>query len=263
MKQNIAFLGMGNMAQAIARGFLKTGQVQAGQLYAYAPHQDKLQKNADAIGFHPCASIPEAVAAAGIVIMSCKPYQIEEVLEEAAPLLPGKVLLSIAAGWDYARYEPHLLPGTRFQFIMPNTPAQTGEGTLLFEARHSLLPEERAELLQLFAGLGLVQEMPSHLMGIADAVSGCAPAFVDMMIEAFADAAVKYGLPRSLAYRLVSQMVLGTAKLQLETGRHPGELKDAVCSPGGITILGVDALEKAGFRAACLKAIDAVMKAER
>lgn len=263
MKQSFAFLGMGNMAQAIARGFLKTGQVSADQLYAYAPHQDKLRRNADSIGFHPCPSITEAVSAADIIIMSCKPYQIREVLEEAAPLLPGKVLLSIAAGWDYARYEPYLLPGTRFQFIMPNTPAQTGEGILLFEARHSLFPDERSELWQLFAGLGLVQEMPSELMGIADAISGCAPAFVDMMIEAFADAAVKYGLQRPLAYQLVSQMVLGTARLQLDTGKHPGQLKDEVCSPGGITILGVDALEKAGFRAACLKAIEAIMKGEQ
>lgn len=263
MKQSIAFLGMGNMAQAIAWGFLKSGQFLPKQLYAYAPHQDKLQKNADDMGFHPCTSITEAVTAADIIMMCCKPCQIEEVLKEAAPLLPGKVLLSIAAGWDFARYETYLLPGTRFQFIMPNTPAQTGEGILLFETRHSLFSDERVEIMHLFANLGLVQEMPSELMGIADAVSGCAPAFVDMMIEAFADAAVKYGLQRPLAYRLVSQMILGTAKLQIETGKHPGQLKDEVCSPGGITILGVDALEKAGFRAACLKAIEAVMKGQR
>lgn len=263
MDKTIAFLGMGNMAQAIARGFLRSGQVTPAQLYAYAPHQDKLKKNADRIGFTPCASLTQAVTAADISVMCCKPYQIEAVLKEIAPLLKGKILLSVAAGWNYERYEPLLLPDTRFQFIMPNTPAQTGSGVLLFEARHSLEEAERQEIMRLFESLGLVRELPASLMGIGGTITGCGPAFVDLMLEAFADAAVKYGIPRTLAYELVSQMVMGSAGLQLATGRHPAQLKDEVCSPGGTTILGVDALEKAGFRAACLKAVEAVMKGER
>jgi len=259
MKKTIGFIGMGNMAQAIAQGFIASGQVTADQLYAYAPNQDKLKKNSQCIGFTACASAVEAAAAADIVIMACKPYQIESVLADIAPLLPGKVLLSVALGWDYAKYQQHLLPGTRVQFIMPNTPAQTGQGVLLFEATHSLNAEERTEIMELFTSLGLIRELPSHLMGIGGAVTGCGPAFVDLFIEAFADAAVKYGIPRSLAYELVSQMILGSAKLQLDTGKHPGQLKDEVCSPGGSTIRGVEALEKNGLRAVCMSAIEAVM----
>ena len=146
------------------------------------------------------------------------------------------------------------------QFIMPNTPARVGEGVLLFEETNSLLAPERAALMELFGALGRVCELPSHLMGIGGAVTGCGPAFIDLMLEGFADAAVKYGVPRAQAYELVSQMVLGSAKLQLETQRHPGQLKDEVCSPGGSTIRGVCALEDAGLRAACVSAVDAVMQ---
>ncbi len=263
MKQTIGFIGMGNMAQAIAEGFVRSGMVSPEKLRAYAPHQDKLRQNAERIGFIPCASAFELTASSDICIMCCKPYQIEEVLKEISALLPGRALLSVAAGWDFDRYRPLLPSGTRFQFIMPNTPAMTGDGVLLFEAAHSLEAEERMQIMELFGCLGLVRELPSHLMGIGGTITGCGPAFVDMMMEAFADAAVKYGISRPLAYELVSQMVLGSARLQAVTGKHPGQLKDEVCSPGGTTILGVEALEKHGLRAACLEAIQAVMRGER
>ena len=107
--------------------------------------------------------------------------------------------------------------------------------------------------------MGIVQELADNLMGIGGAISGCGPAFVDLMIEAYADAAVKYGIPRETAYKLVSQTVLGSAKLQLVTGEHPGLLKDKVCSPAGSTIRGVTSLEKTGFRNACIESIDSIM----
>ena len=263
MDKTIGFIGMGNMAAAMAQGFLRAGLAAAGQLYAYAPHQEKLQENAKRIGFTACKSLEELTAFSELCIMCCKPYQIEGVLKEAASWLQGKVLLSVAASWDYDKYRPFLLPGTRFQFIMPNTPALTGEGVLLFEAAHSLEKEERRQIMELFGCLGIVRELPSSLMEIGGAISGCGPAFIDMILEAFADAGVKYGLPRALAYELVSQTVLGSARLQLATGKHPAQLKDEVCSPGGTTILGVDALEKAGLRSACLRAVEAVMRGER
>ena len=263
MNKTIGFIGMGNMAAAIAQGFLRSGRLSPSQLYAYAPHQDRLRANARTIGFTPCKDLTGLVQLSDICIMCCKPYQIRDVLPEITPHLRGKALLSIAAGWNYDSYSPYLPPEARFQFIMPNTPAMVGQGVLLFEARHSLEKEERTEIMELFSCLGLVRELPSSLMDIGGTVAGCGPAFVDMILEAFADAAVKYGMPRSLAYELVAQMILGSAGLQLATGKHPGQLKDEVCSPGGTTILGVDALEKAGLRAACLSAVEAVMKGER
>jgi pyrroline-5-carboxylate reductase len=143
---------------------------------------------------------------------------------------------------------------------MPNTPAMVGEGMFLFEETTSLSADELCFFKDLFGAIGTVMTLPSSLMGIGGAVSGCGPAFVDLMLEAFADAAVLYGLPRDKALALISTTVKGSAKLQLETGLHPGVLKDMVCSPAGSTIRGVAALEENGFRAACIAAIRAIME---
>ena len=131
---------------------------------------------------------------------------------------------------------------------------------MLIEQMNSLKPEERENILALLGTLGIVEEIPSELMGIACAITGCGPAFMDLILESYADAAVKYGIARDTAYRLVSQTMLGSAKLQLETEEHPGVLKDAVCSPKGLTIKGVASLEHSGIRSACIESIDAIME---
>ena len=193
------------------------------------------------------------------VIMACKPKQALETAERYAAMLRGKALLSIAWGIDLEKYREVLCEDTRIQYIMPNTPASVGAGVFLFEEEYTLFPEERSEVHKFFSALGRVHILPRKQMDIAGAISGCGLAFADQMMEAFADAAVYYGLPRGLSYELISEMLLGAAKLQLETGKHPAVLKDAVCSPGGITIKGVCALEQAGFRSACIDAIAATM----
>ena len=256
----LGFIGMGNMAKAIAEGIIRSSKVNGSDIYAYAPHQDKLKKNAQSIGFTACESMEVLLREADTIVMACKPYQIEGVLAEYKDALAGKALISIAAGWDYAKYKPLLDETTRVQCIMPNTPAMVGEGVLLFEETNSLEEQERKELMELFSVLGLVEEIPTHLMGIAGTLTGCGPAFIDLVIEALGDAGVKYGVPRAQAYALVSQMILGSAKLQLKTGEHPGVLKDNVCSPAGTTIRGVNALDRAGLRAAFLDAVDAIME---
>ena len=260
--KRIGFIGMGNMAQAIASGWISQKLLTGDQVYAYAPHYDKLENNAKRIGFTPCRDRDEMIAACDVILMACKPYQIESVLEGTRDLLKGKALLSVAAGWNHTKYAGFLDPSTRFQYIMPNTPAMVGEGVLLFEETNSLTEEESREVRELFAALGRVETIPDRLMGIATAISGCGPAFVDMVIEALGDAGVKYGLPRNQAYALSAQMILGSARLQLETGEHPGILKDKVCSPAGTTIRGVDALEHNAVRAAFIDAVDAVMDME-
>lgn len=258
--ESLGFIGMGNMAQALAQGFIASGALKGERVFAYAPHQEKLRANAERIGFQPVASLTELAAAADTLVMACKPYQIESVVAELGDALSGKALVSIAAGWDFARYESVLLQSTRFQFVMPNTPAMVREGVLLFEEKTSLEKAERQELMDLFSTVGVVEVVPSRLMSAAGTVTGCGPAFVDLMIEAYADAAVKYGVPRAQAYALVAQMVKGSAVLALETKEQPGVLKDAVCSPGGTTIRGVCSLEEDGFRAACIHSIDAILK---
>lgn len=257
--KNLGFIGMGNMAQALAAGFIQANAIHKENVFAFAPNQEKLAKNATAIGFTPMKSVTELAAQCDTLVMACKPYQIEGVLTELGSALDGKNLISIAAGWDFAKYQTVLKTNTSLQFIMPNTPAMVGEGVLLFEEKNTLPPDEREQVKKLFAAVGLVQELPSSLMGIGGTVTGCGPAFVDLFIEAYGDAAVKYGLKREDAYRLISQMVLGSAKLQLVTSTHPGVLKDNVCSPAGTTIRGVTALEEQGFRNACIKSVDAIM----
>lgn len=257
--KKLGFIGMGNMAQALAMGFINAKAIAKENVYAYAPHQDKLRKNAETIGFTPLATLTELAQSVDTLVMACKPYQIEAVIQELGEALEGKALISIAAGWDIARYRQFITTNTRLQFIMPNTPAMVGEGVLLFGEENTLTSEEHQQIEELFRSVGLVKELPSRLMGIGGTVTGCGPAFVDLMIEAYGDAAVKYGLPRQDAYGLISQMILGSAKLQLVSGQHPGQLKDNVCSPAGTTIRGVTALEEQGFRNACIKSIDAIM----
>lgn len=256
----LGFIGMGNMAQALANGFLAAGALAAKDIRAYAPNQQKLAANAKKIGFLPVGTAAEAVADADFVFMACKPAQIAQVITDLGDALAGKAIVSVALGWDLARYEAVLPQGARVQFVMPNTPAAVSEGVFLFEAATTLLADEFDALRALFGKIGTVIMLTSAQMGIGGAIAGCGPAFVDMMIEAFADAGVRYGLTREQALVMTSQMVLGAAKLQLVTGKHPGELKDAVCSPGGSTIRGVAALEEAGFRANCISAITAIME---
>lgn len=257
--QKIGFIGMGNMAQAIALGFINSTKVKKENIYAFAPNQDKLKKNADKIGFVPVADVKTLVKTCDTLVMACKPYQIESVLSEVKDLMKGKALISIAAGWVFETFEKVLDKSVRIQCIMPNTPAMIGEGVMLFEKKNSLEEKEHEEIKDLFTSLGIVEELDSHLMGIGGAISGCGPAFMDVIMEAYADAAVKYGISRDAAYRLVSQTMAGSARLQQKTGSHPGVLKDAVCSPNGTTIRGVDALEKHGVRGACISSIDVIM----
>ena len=260
--KTIGFIGMGNMAQAIASGFIENKVLPGAAMRAYAPNRDKLKINAEKIGFVPADSIEELADTCDTLIMACKPYQVEAVLGQIGERLKGKSLLSIALGWNFARCSETLPAEVKIQFIMPNTPAAIGEGVFLFEKSNTFEPEERMQVMEAFGKLGMVSELPDELMGIGGAITGCGPAFIDLYIEAMADAAVKYGMPRALAYRLVSKTMAGSAMLQLNTGLHPGELKDAVCSPGGSTIKGVTAMESAGFRGACISAIDAIMHPE-
>lgn len=261
--KKIGFIGMGNMARAMAMGFIRSGKVEAMDIGAFAPNQEKLRKNAAEVGFLPYVNIESLIDDSDVLVMACKPYQIESVLAQQTPrgvvrdLLKDKVLLSVAISWDLAKYTPLTDPSTRVQYILPNTPAQVCEGVFIVEKDNMLTGEESAWLADLLSACGTVVVMPAHLIGAGSAVSGCGPAFAAMMLEAMADAAVKLGVQRADAYKLAAQMVVGTGKLMLETSAHPGVMKDAVCSPGGTTIRGVIALEKAGMRAAFMDAVDA------
>ncbi|MBD5094928.1 MAG: pyrroline-5-carboxylate reductase [Subdoligranulum sp.] len=287
MEQKIGFIGFGNMAQAMAAGWRRSGAVGEGQMLACAKHWDKLCTAAAAYGVQPCRTAEEVVRGANVIIVAVKPYLIEEVLTPLRGLLAedplpaeglqpaegslpaeglqpaegpqpaGKAIVSVAAGWLCDRFTA-LLPGAHHVSIMPNTPVRVCEGVILMEDRHTLTEAQAAQVRELLGALGLVERVEGRLMGIGGTVSGCGPAFASMFLEALGDAGVKHGLPRAAAYRLAAQMLAGTGRLQLETGEHPGAMKDAVCSPGGTTIVGVAALERGGMRAAVIDAVDAI-----
>ncbi len=257
MEYKIGFLGFGNMAQAMAAGWRCSGALGEGQMLACAKHWDKLCRSAAEYGVQPCRTAAEVARKSDVVIVAVKPYLMEEVLAPLRPSLEEKVVISVAAGWLCERLEA-LLPGTRHISIMPNMPVRVCEGVILMEEGHTLDESQAAQVRRLLSALGLVETVEGRLMGIGGAISGCGPAFAAMFIEALGDAGVQHGLPRAAAYRLAAQMLAGTGRLHLETGEHPGAMKDAVCSPGGTTIVGVAALERGGMRAAVLDAIDAI-----
>lgn len=257
--KKLGFLGAGNMGGALIRGLIAFGAIEADNVYVTGHHPEKLQAFSEELGFHVCETLEELAAQTDAVLFAVKPYHIEKILAESGACLKNKIMLSVISGYDFDRYDPLLDPSVRHLYIMPNTPSSVGEGVLMFEEKHNLTEEEHAWVFSMFSRIGRVFTLPSRLMPAGTAVAGCGPAFIAMVMEALADAGVKYGIPRKTAYALASQTVLGTAKMQMETGMHPGEIKDGVCSPSGTTIRGVQALEKAGMRSAFWDAVDAVM----
>lgn len=253
----IGFMGFGNMASAMADGWIASGAIAGDRMCACAGRYDALVERCDRRGMRAMRTAAEVAAAADVLVVAVKPYMIEGVLGPIAGALAGKVVLSVAAGWDCAAYE-RVIPGTRHLSTVPNTPVAINEGVIACEKTSTLTDDDRALLFELLGLLGKPVEVETRLLSVAGTVGGCAPAFVAMAIEALGDAAVKHGIPRTTAYEIVSQMMVGTARLQLETGQHPGAMKDAVCSPGGTTIKGVAELERCGMRSAFISAIDAI-----
>ena len=182
-----------------------------------------------------------------------------DLLTAIAPVLAKRqdrfILVTMAAGLTIRQIRE--MAGGTYPVIrmMPNTPAAIGEGMILYTASEDVTEAETAAFLDAMSGAGRFSELPEKLMDAGSAVSGCGPAFVDLFIEALADGGVACGLPRASAQEFAAQMVLGSAKLLLESGKHPGQLKDAVCSPGGTTIQGVRKLEEKGFRGAVMDAV--------
>ena len=258
--KKLGFLGAGNMGGALIRGLIQFGAIQPEDVYVCGHHPEKLKEFSDELGFHVSPTLEEMAENVDAVLFAVKPYHIEAILKESGACLKGKIMLSVISGYDFDRYEKLLDPSVRHLYIMPNTPSSVGEGVLMFEEKHNLTSEEYDWVFEMFSKIGRVFTLPSRLMPAGAAVAGCGPAFIAMAIEALSDAGVKYGIPRAKAYALASQMVLGTAKMQMETGMHPGQIKDGVCSPLGTTIRGVQALEKAGMRSAFMDAVDAVMQ---
>ncbi|MDE6952856.1 MAG: pyrroline-5-carboxylate reductase [Erysipelotrichales bacterium] len=252
--KKLGFIGMGNMASAIVRGIVNSHFIKGEDILAYDIQKSQLDKMND-LDICIAKSANDVIEKSEIVFIAVKPQVLEGVIVPLRNKLKDKALISIVLGYDFDKYEMLLDSSTRHIFVMPNTPVQVLEGMSLLEEKHSLLPDELQFTKDLFSSIGKIEMIPSHLMGVAGSLSGCGPAFIYMIIEGLADGAVKEGLPRNLAYKLASQMVLGSGKMQNETSVHPGILKDNVCSPGGSTIKGVEILEKGRLRSLMMDAI--------
>lgn len=245
----IGFIGAGNMGQAMIGGILKSGLANTSQIIASAHSAATLEKLQTTFSIETTLSNEIVAQRSELLFLAVKPNKFGEILPQIVPVVkPSCVIVSIAAGITVASIENTFGRPVKVVRAMPNTPALIGEGMSALCANDLVTSEELTEVKSFFDSLGKSEIVPESLMDAVVGVSGSSPAYVYLFIEAMADAAVADGMPRSQAYKFAAQSVLGAAKMVLETGKHPGELKDAVCSPGGTTIEAVQALEAGGFR---------------
>ena len=262
--KKIAFLGAGNMAEALVKGLLRAGIAAQSDVICAEPRLDRREELAKRYGVTALASNLEAAEQADVVVLSVKPQTMEDLLDEIAPAIDHrKLVISIAAGISIHAIARKLGAGVRIVRTMPNTPALVGAGaTALARGAHAT-DADLGEAKRLFEAVGIAHVVDEHLLDAVTGLSGSGPAFVFLAIEALADGGVKVGLARPVAMALAAQTVMGAAKLVLETGEHPGRLTDQVTSPGGTAIAGVHALEDGGLRAALIAAVDAATRRSR
>ena len=260
--RTIGFIGMGNMGRAILDGVAKERGTEALVFTCRrAAHREQVEKETGAKALPGNLAVAEA---ADIIVLAVKPVVYPDVLPVvkqavSAPGAEGKLVISLAPGYDLETLKVQLGGFTRVVRVMPNTPAKVGCGFTGFCYDEKCFTEEDVkEIHEVLESIGLAEKVEERLMDAVTAVSGSGPAYVFLFLEALADAGVRYGLPRDTAMRMAAQTVLGSAELMLKTGLHPGVLKDQVCSPAGTTIEGVAALEAAGLRNAVLCGADAV-----
>ncbi|RYE94862.1 MAG: pyrroline-5-carboxylate reductase [Myxococcales bacterium] len=256
--KTVGFLGAGNMAGALIKGLLLGGALPPDQIWASDVRQERLAELAQAHGLRVTASNDELLAACDVVVLSVKPQVVDRVLPAiGARLKPDAVLVSVAAGVSLAAMEARLPPGTRVIRTMPNTPATALAGATAIARGSHASDADLAVARSLFEAVGKVTVLDESLMDAVTGLSGSGPAYIMLIIEALADGGVKVGLHRETALMLAAQTVYGSAKLQLETGMHPGALKDMVTSPGGTAIAGLHTLESGGLRRTLIDAVEA------
>jgi pyrroline-5-carboxylate reductase len=260
MDKKVGFIGCGNMAQAMIGGMIKSGLVNKGNIIGSGSNLNskKLKEVKENFGIETVIDNKEVARRADILILSVKPNIYPLVIDEIKEYIKEEVIIvTIAAGITINLMEKAFGKPVKIVRTMPNTPAMVGEGMSALCCNREVSKEELSMVVELFQSFGKAEVIDERLMDAVPAVSGSSPAYVFMFIEALADGAVRDGIPRDKAYKMAAQAVLGSAKMVLETGMHPGELKDNVCSPGGTTIEAVFALEKNNFRGTVIEAMKA------
>jgi len=257
----IGFIGAGQMATALAQGFVRAGLAAASDLVASDPSSDARERFAQATGGKTTADNGEVMRAGEVLFLAVKPQQMGQVL---AGLRGGvsqtPLVVSIAAGISLARLADGLGQEVRLVRVMPNTPCLVGRGASAYCLGARATTADGALVRQLLESVGTAYQVDERLMDAVTGLSGSGPAFVYVMIEALADGGVRAGLPRPVALDLAAQTVLGAAEMVRRSGEHPAVLKDRVASPGGTTIAGLQALESGGLRAALMAAVEAAAR---
>lgn len=256
-------IGFGNMGGAIVRGALRKGTLRKEDINVY-DILDIRNSEAEELGLHISADDEALCAESDVILLAVKPQQMEEALGMCKRALNGKAMMSIVAGVSIERLKKAIDGGKpRILRLLPNTPALVFEGAFGLCKETDFEDGEKEFAVNLFESIGIVEWVKEYDIDAICGLSGGGPAYAAMFIEALADGGVKQGLTRPVAMKMAAQTVLGTAKLILETGIHPGELKDMVSSPAGTTIEGVEKLEEGGMRSAVMKAVVAATDRSR
>lgn len=260
----IGFIGLGNMASAMIAGMLDKGIAKPEDVIGSDKFEGARNTAADRFGIRVTEDNKAVTTECDVLILAVKPQMLSEVTAEIPDSIKeGTLVISIIAGRTLAQLEEAFGKPVKIVRCMPNTPAMVGAGCSGVCRNTLVTEEEMQQCLEILTSFGIAEEVPEKLMDAVVGVSGSSPAYVFMFIEAMADGAVKAGMPRAQAYRFAAQAVMGSAKLMLETGKHPGELKDMVCSPAGTTIEAVQVLEEMGFRSAVMDAVEACVEKSR
>lgn len=261
--KKVGFLGGGNMGEALIRGLLKTGLIPPENLFVADVRLDRLEELARFYGVHTLSDNRLLVRRVDVVILAVKPQILAMVLTEISPVVDGKLLVSIAAGVSTGKIRSCLPPGIRLIRTMPNTPALVLEGATAIARAEGLEPGDLETAQEIFSAVGKVVVLEEELMDAVTGLSGSGPAYIALVVEALADGGVRVGLDRQTAMTLAAQTVLGSARLLIETGTHPGQLKDMVTSPGGTAIAGIHTLESGGLRRTLIDAVERATQRSR
>lgn len=261
MKKKIGFIGCGNMASAMIGGILSAGVLKPEEMIVSNHTALKLEKAKEQFGIETTQDNHTVAAESEILVLAVKPQFYGKVIEEISDDVPdASIVVTLAPGKTLEKLQNTFGRDLKIIRTMPNTPALVREGMTALCPGKLVTEEELGMVSRIFSAFGRTEVVSEAMMDAVVAVSGSSPAYVFLLIEAMADAAVMGGLPREKAYTFAAQSVFGSAKMMLETGKHPGELKDMVCSPAGTTIEAVAALERAGFRGSVIEAMRACME---
>ncbi|WP_130807599.1 pyrroline-5-carboxylate reductase [Senegalia massiliensis] len=261
MDKIIGFIGCGNMGKAMVGGIANSSILNSKNILVFDNHKENLDYVRKSFGVSVAKNKMEVAKESDFLFLAVKPNVYSDLINEIKnSIKEDVVIINIAAGKSIENIENDLGKKLKVVKAMPNTPALVGEGMTAISFNDKISNDEKEEILRIFKSFGDAEILEEKLMDVVTATSGSSPAYIFMLIEAMADGAVLNGMKREKAYKIASQAVLGSAKMVLETGKHPGELKDMVCSPGGTTIEAVSSLEKDGFRNAIINAMNICVK---